>query len=196
MANYECYCRTNYFRVTNEEKYQELFGRLSSEYGVDDYSTTKDGVLLHGFGAYSPLTLNHIWSPEEKTKLVKEIIESYMPDDFFSENGELLFDFSRADKIYVKRNDTLMLIFDAYHPERYDDNLDCDEGIYEFAELLQPLLPDGECMIYQEIGHEKMRYLVGEALMVTRNHIAYHSLNEWVKEKQTEWGVTSTPCSY
>ena len=25
MANYECVSRTNYFRVTDEEKYQELF---------------------------------------------------------------------------------------------------------------------------------------------------------------------------
>lgn len=31
MANYEAYVRTNYFRVTDERTYQELFKRLSAE---------------------------------------------------------------------------------------------------------------------------------------------------------------------
>ena len=31
MANYECACRTNYFRVTNEDRYQKLYAKLRSD---------------------------------------------------------------------------------------------------------------------------------------------------------------------
>lgn len=51
MANYECASRTNYFRVTDEEKYQELFGKFTDNI-VQDFSKEIDGIIYHGFGAY------------------------------------------------------------------------------------------------------------------------------------------------
>lgn len=55
MANYYANVRTNYFRVTDEEKYQKLFNRLGSEYQIEDFSEVKDGVMYHGFGAYGTI---------------------------------------------------------------------------------------------------------------------------------------------
>ena len=53
MANYYETARTNYFRVTNEERYQELFNNLSSEDDIHDFTfTDKEGVTWHGFGSY------------------------------------------------------------------------------------------------------------------------------------------------
>ena len=55
MANYLATARTNYFRVTNEEKYQELFSKLVSEDEIEDFTEIKDGTTYHGFGAYAPI---------------------------------------------------------------------------------------------------------------------------------------------
>lgn len=53
MANYMAVSRTNYFRVTDEEKYNELFGMLSSEDDIEDFTETDQyGTIWHGFGTY------------------------------------------------------------------------------------------------------------------------------------------------
>jgi len=55
MANYVAVSRTNYFQVTNEEKYEELFGRLCAEDNICDFSKTVDGKTYHGFGCYGSI---------------------------------------------------------------------------------------------------------------------------------------------
>ena len=51
MANYVGTVRTNYFRVTDEKKYAELFSRLCSEDNIYDFSRREeDGTIMHGFG--------------------------------------------------------------------------------------------------------------------------------------------------
>lgn len=47
MANYECTYRTNYFCVTDEEKYKKLISKLSGDF--EDF-TEDDTPDLHGFG--------------------------------------------------------------------------------------------------------------------------------------------------
>lgn len=51
MANYYSNTRTNYFRVTDETKYAELFSHLvgDDDY-IEDFTKTEDGITLHGFG--------------------------------------------------------------------------------------------------------------------------------------------------
>lgn len=57
MANYNCVTRTNYFRVTDEIKYAELFERLTTDGDtVSDFTKEVKGVTLHGFGAYSSIS--------------------------------------------------------------------------------------------------------------------------------------------
>lgn len=56
MANWYGASRTNYFRVTDEEKYEELIGRLSCEDEIHDFSYEKDGEIWHGFGAYDSIS--------------------------------------------------------------------------------------------------------------------------------------------
>ena len=55
MANYYGFSRTNYFRVTDEEKYKELFNLLTAEDGIEDFTFEKDKVIYHGFGSYSSI---------------------------------------------------------------------------------------------------------------------------------------------
>ena len=56
MANYEAVSRTNYFRVTDEEKYQKLFSNLVANDDIYDFTETKDGATYHGFGSYSSIS--------------------------------------------------------------------------------------------------------------------------------------------
>lgn len=65
MANYVCTSRTNYFRVTNENAYAELFENLCSEDDIEDFTETdKDGVVWHGFGSYG--TIDYIEPCEDE----------------------------------------------------------------------------------------------------------------------------------
>ena len=52
MANYEEVSKTNFFCVTNEERYDELFAGLND---VEDFTHTVDGRTMHGFGAYTSI---------------------------------------------------------------------------------------------------------------------------------------------
>lgn len=57
MANYESVTRTNYFRVTDEKRYEELYNRLRG-YADQIYpfdKKTEDGTILHGFGSYGEI---------------------------------------------------------------------------------------------------------------------------------------------
>ena len=57
MANYYCACRTNYFRVTDEERYKQLYSNLycSEDIIYDFTKKDEDGTVWHGFGAYSSI---------------------------------------------------------------------------------------------------------------------------------------------
>ena len=56
MANYEGTTRTNYFRVTDEERYKELVKKFVCD--TDDiyhHTKNKDGEIFHMFGAYGTI---------------------------------------------------------------------------------------------------------------------------------------------
>lgn len=119
MANYEASARTNYFRVTDEEKYNELFENLvGDEWEVEDFTKTENGVILHGFGSFGS-------------------IDYRVPND-------------DAD-------------------EDFDDDYDFDQFLTE----LQKILPDDEAFIYMEAGHEKLCYINGFSIVVTKDNIEY-----------------------
>ena len=124
MANYMAVTRTNYFRVTDEERYKELFEMLTSEDDIEDFTEERDGVVLHGFGCYGD-------------------VEYY--------------------------------------------NKETDE--YEFdswLEKVQEILPDDEAFIMESIGYEKLRYVVGWVVVVTRKEIASMNCDTWAKKKAKE----------
>ena len=52
MANYMATARTNYFRVTDENRYSELFDKLCCEDYIDDFTENKDGIIYNGLGEY------------------------------------------------------------------------------------------------------------------------------------------------
>ena len=51
MANYMATTRTNYFRVTDEEKYDQLIEGLTPKNNIRDFTKKdEDGTIWHGFG--------------------------------------------------------------------------------------------------------------------------------------------------
>lgn len=140
MADYLATARTNYFRVTDEERYQEFFKHLVANGEVEDFTKEQDGVVYHGFGAYASI--------------------DYQVD---LENEESEFDF------------------------------DC------FVKELQKILPEDEAFIYQETGHEKLRYSEGCAIVATYKEVRGECLSSWAKDTVIElFGENNkvTECSY
>lgn len=90
MANYMGTCRTNYFRVTDEEKYQELFSNLVAEDNIHDFTRVKDRVLYHGFGSYDSITYYDEESDECDFDFFLDELQKILPDDeafIFMESG-------------------------------------------------------------------------------------------------------------
>ena len=96
MANYYANARTNYFRVTDEEKYNELFKKLVGDNCEEVYDFTKEenGVKLHGFGCYG--TIDFLVSspdaedPEYDWDVFTKKLQEILPEDeafIYMENG-------------------------------------------------------------------------------------------------------------
>jgi len=122
MANYVSAMRTNYFRVTDEERYAEIFGDLTSEGGVLDFTKSVEGTVLHGFGSYGGI--------------------DYCP---------------------------------GYNDEEAWDEYGFDGFLLE----LQKILPGDEAFMCFEAGWEKLRYVVGVAVVCTADEIRSITLDSW-----------------
>ena len=125
MANYMAVSRTNYFRVTDEERYKELFDMLTSEDDIEDFTKPgEDGIVRHGFGCYGDI--------------------------------------------------------DCYDEENEDYDFD------GWLNKLQEILPDDEAFILESSGYEKLRYVTGWVVVVTRKEISGMDCDTWAKKKAKE----------
>ena len=61
------------------------------------------------------------------------------------------------------------------------DNDDTD-GFDDFLQQMKTILPDDEAFVIMETGHEKLRYLVGFATIVTNKDIQYVDLTNITKK--------------
>lgn len=126
MAEYIAMGRSNYFRVTDEERWNELSQGLCGDW--TDHEKEIDGITHHVLYIDGSL-------------------------DWVESEGD----------------------------SAYESNIDY------FLDELQKILPDNECFIYEEIGNEKFRYVVGEAVCVTKDEITWINLDrlarKWAEER-------------
>ena len=54
MANYDFTYRTNYFRVKDEDAYQEFIKHIRNISPTEDFSEVKDGIVLYQKNRPSP----------------------------------------------------------------------------------------------------------------------------------------------
>lgn len=118
MASYVCAIRTNYFRVTEEEKFKNLI------------------------------------------------------DEFLSGSCEV---FTRTDV-----NSNKLVGFGS------DENINWPEDETGFVSGLQECLAEDDSIIVLEVGHEKLRYLVGAATIITRSCIETIDLTSLAISKAAE----------
>ena len=128
MADYYGKTRTNYFSVTDEEKFKQIMGSCR---GADDI----------------------------------EIIDNQQQD------GSLKYGFYCEGSIYgLPERDE-----DAGNTdEEYDD---VDYNYDAFCEALQQILPDDDAVLITEVGYEKMRYLIGNCVVITNKDTKYIDIN-------------------
>lgn len=68
-----------------------------------------------------------------------------------------------------------------------DEDEDCDETSYdEFIEGLQECVADDDAIIIMEAGNEKLRYVVGSALVITSKDTEYLDISDLAVQKAKE----------
>ena len=86
--------------------------------------------------------------------------------------------------------------YDHMPLQRYDEAKDENEDA-NFMEELSKHLAEGEVAVVQEIGNEKLRYLIGYSEAVTwtgeRHTVSIDDIFTWAKEKG---GQNVTDCTY
>ena len=82
-----------------------------------------------------------------------------------------------------------------YYDEEIDDYIDDEEDLF-LKELSEQLAPDW-IAIYQEIGYEKLRYLVGYSVMVdSEGNFDSIGIDDIYELAHSKWGKKHTQCQY
>jgi len=110
---------------------------------------------------YYAFIRTNYFSVTDETKF-REIIASCQCEDsieiFEPEGDSRKFGFGCYGSIY------------GIPPANTEDS-ELDEDINLFFEQLQTILPEGEAILFTEIGYEKLRYLVGYTSIITKDTI-------------------------
>lgn len=111
MANYESTMRTNYFHVTNDKRFKEIFHSITEK--NEDVKLFTGDDHTYGFGSYHDVDMNDVFE-------------------------------------------------------------------------LQEIIPEGDCIIVMEAGHESLRYVDGIGYVITKDKVETLSIMELVKQKAQE----------
>ena len=79
---------------------------------------------------------------------------------------------SGEDSVEVSLNEQNMACISCYGMLTWDDNEDDDDidiDLNKFYELLQPIIDPNDAAIFVTIGQEGMRYIGGDAVIITNN---------------------------
>lgn len=179
MADYISTHRTSYFRVTDEAAYAELCKGLI---GVDEFfSEEKPEGLYHGFGGFQ--TAQYAIPPSQHPDVVKRLDENrpictcihtsppYTNGNTCTFNPlteEELKNIDKFDDLYDENGNCIY--------DRWYDIADLDDED-SFIPKLQKILHPDDAFVYIEVGHEKLRYINGSAVVATRDNMKYTSLD-------------------
>ena len=190
MANYVARTRSNYFLVTDEEKYRNIRRglRCSDDEVLFWDETRADGQLRHAFGGYGVFDygrdypsiqdyLDRLESEDPDKRPVIRIAEDVADLDAAKADLRTCEDIcDRAEDLKIwkeeKDADGTILLFVSEEP---DDWAGLD--IEKFYKAMQEILPEGEAMIITEVGNEKLRYVYGVSVIVTKDTITYVNLD-------------------
>jgi hypothetical protein len=83
---------------------------------------------------------------------------------------------------------------DGYVENKHDEDEDADFD--KMIGEIQKLLPDGECFVLVQSGHENLRFVDGGAVYVTNEVIRYHGLMDWIAQQAKECGTDNWTPTY
>lgn len=63
-----------------------------------------------------------------------------------------------------------------------EEDDDCESSYDEFIDGLQTCVADDDAIIILESGNEKLRYLVGQATIITTDKVVGFEMNNWAQE--------------
>jgi len=166
--NYIATARTNYFHVTDKEKFDQLMAGLCAEdvnIVTDDVDNTMYAVLFDGSASY--------YKPASACK------------DFMEEiKGKKIFD-SDYNEISIENIDNYREIY-GEDGDLIFDRFDDDDNFDEFLEEIVKIIPEDECFVYIESGYEGHRYVVGYAVVATKKGIKHMNLDTFIDNSVKE----------
>jgi hypothetical protein len=160
--NYEGLCRTNYFHVTNEKRFNQITAGLRNarveKRNDDTYCILIDDTLSY----YPPLS--------DYPDIIKE-----NNNEFYDEDGNRIkeSDYDDYETLYDKDGN---LIFDRF--------IDNDEMCFD-SDILD-VIPENEVFVYIEIGHEGFRSLDGATTIISHKGKKFIALNQFIDQAVEE----------
>lgn len=171
MANYYAHCRSNYFRVTDEGKLRDIINRCQSEGSVYLYEHDEEKGLF-SFSCDGPM-------PE----LQCEYGECSLNDK--TVNSTVVCSLNTSDSVAtgVKIKYCREAQCNNYTP---CDVWDECEGCPDLFQELQKIVAENDAIIITEVGNEKLRYLLGVSVVITRRGIRVLRLDDiaWQTAKE------------
>ena len=173
MSSWKSSFRTNYFTVTDEDRFLRIcyaagFPRIvgNDRDPREKYiwcQTDKHGVKRYGFGC-SYDNLEGLVSPMFKHRLELDDYPGKREDGSFDE--DIAREGSEEFEEYVRTHDI-----------EEDEMAD-----YSFCEALQEIIPDEEAVVIMEAGIEGLRYVGADAWIITNDDIDTTSLELAIKD--------------
>lgn len=179
MANYESCYRTNYYHVTDEEKYSELMKGIYAE-DIEDFCRPLSKIP---FIKYAMDNGNNLFVKNEKNEFIQvestEVLDCHYEVYSKDDNDDYILLAANGDAKGFKHG------FGGYGSIEWYENPEDEESeadFHEFLIRLQTLLLEDECFIFEEAGNEKLRYVGGYVVVVTHDDIKEMSLGGWAQE--------------
>jgi hypothetical protein len=96
-------------------------------------------------------------------------------------------------EVYWNGDKCTILFAESIPSWRYDEETEDDYDV-DFTQELYPFLADGEVAVVTEVGHEKLRYLVGVSIAVNHEGDEIHiNLDEIECKIRAAWGKEVDP---
>lgn len=123
MANFESTTRTNYFSVTDEEAFESIAGKLTSNEGsVSVWSRTEDEVKKYAFGAYGEILYEGIPLTDSEAFLTE--MQAILPDSeafVIEEMGHEKLRYLSGVAYIITKHDNDCIDFDTFIRKKVHD---------------------------------------------------------------------------
>lgn len=186
---YGCVFRTNYFHVTDEKAYKQLYKQLDSKMLI------RTDVLL----SQQPDVQRFLEKPDFKL-FVAGTDKNILPFDkskMAIDDYIVLYRQSYNNFVETAR---VLHNFGGYGKLKFYDDNNAVMPIEKFCDSVKNILPPNEFFLYEETGHEGLNYIKSYALLTTSSGTERIDIDNQIKTaaekalglKKEEWNFNFT----